>query len=103
MRGRNGDSGTFCTASFCGKEAELWGELVEKATQCVPCRGGSGEGAGLSTATVFLPGGDPRNGAHVVDPDCAEGKCFCHALYGSEKPWGCARKPRAPRAHVMSQ
>ena len=103
VRGRNGDSGTFCTASFCGKEAELWEELVEKATQCVPCKqqgkregGGEGEGAGLSTATVFLPGGDPRNGAHVVDPDCAEGKCFCHALYGSEKPWGCARASPRP-------
>ena len=55
-------------------------ELVEKAKTCAPCvTGGEGEGGGeggLSTATVFLPGGDPCNGVHVVDPDCAEDKCF---------------------------
>ena len=93
VRGPKGDSGTFCTASFCGKEADLWEMLVAQATQCAPCAA-VGEGT-LSTATVFLPDGDPRNGAHTANPDCAEGKCFCHALYGGLKPWGCAPQPPA--------
>ena len=38
---------------------------------------------------MFLIKGDECNEAHSVDPEHPEGKCFCHALHGEQKDWGC--------------
>ena len=50
------------------------------------------DGGELSTACVFLIKDDERNGAHSVDPEHPEGKCFCHALHGEQKDWGCVSR-----------
>jgi hypothetical protein len=40
---------------------------------------------------VFLPKHTPKFGQHVVNPDTpGPGKCYCHAMYGAPKEWGCA-------------
>lgn len=69
----------FCVASFPGAFIVQWGSLMQC---CEPGR--------LSSACVFLPPSDPerRFGQHRYNPD-TPGKCFCHALYGDAKDWGC--------------
>ncbi len=49
---------------------------------------GVGGPALVSTACVFLPAGSVRHGRHTPDEESA-GRCFCYALYGEPKPWGC--------------
>ena len=44
-------------------------------------------GGNLSTACVFLTAA--QQGGHTPNPEDAHGRCFCHALYGEEKAWGC--------------
>ena len=92
--GVTGGAGACCTVSFPGQYKDLWDELVHKATHALSAVVG-----GLSTACVFILGpnpdrshnekGDERFGMHVANPECGEGKCFCHALYGETKFWGC--------------
>ena len=43
------------------------------------------EDGGLSTACVFLTAAD--QGRHCDNPET--GECWCCALYGEPKPWGC--------------
>jgi hypothetical protein len=50
---------------------------------------------GAACSCVFLPDeGSLGYGEHVADPDyggtseCTS-ECFCHAIYGVKKPWGC--------------
>ena len=76
MAGANGHHGTVCTCSFPGAYKGQWDALVETAQ--------NGE---LSTACVFLTAA--QQGNHTQNPEDAQGRCFCHALYGEEKPWGC--------------
>jgi len=74
-----GGRGNICVVSFPGKFIKMWGDLVR-----------SGRDRELSTACVFLPNDDPkgRHGQHTEDPE-RNGRCYCHGLYGSPKPWGC--------------
>ena len=77
VAGRFGHHGTLCTASFCGARKDKWDQLVQEA-----------QADGLSTACVFLPKGDENFGKHDENEE-TPGKCFCHALYGEPKFWGC--------------
>ena len=76
VAGPNGHHGTMCTCSFVGIEKDLWDALVATA-----------QGGNLSTACVFLTAA--QQGGHTPNPEDAQGRCFCHALYGEEKAWGC--------------
>ena len=61
---------------FPGAYKDLWDALVATA-----------QGGNLSTACVFLTAA--QQGGHTRNPEDAHGRCFCHALYGEEKAWGC--------------
>jgi len=74
--GPNGDHGTFCTASFPGEYKKEWDRLVQRA-----------EGGMLSTACVFLT--QDRQGTHADNTEPGASGCWCHALYGEPKEWGC--------------
>jgi len=69
----------MCVVSFPGKYVDMWNLLVRS------CKDRT-----LSSACVFLPKEDPKKrfGEHAADPE-GRGRCYCHALYGGVKPWGC--------------
>ena len=69
-----------CVCSWPGKYESAWDVLVE-----------SSRGGDMSAAAVFLPEGSKEYGHHdlrLYADDGDEG-CWCHALYGEAKPWGC--------------
>ena len=64
--------GIPCVASWPGVYAKLWDDLVVK-----------GKNSELSAAVVFLPEHTRHYGQHGSDA------CYCEAMYGEVKPWGC--------------
>ena len=74
VAGQFGHHGTMCTCSFPGEYKAAWEKLTDTA-----------EDGGLSTACVFLTAAD--QGRHCDNPET--GECWCCALYGEPKPWGC--------------
>jgi hypothetical protein len=79
--GVSDEMGSYDVVSFPGKYGALgWGAVVAYAQD---------PDVNFSAATVFLP--DERSdgfGEHVTNPE-TPGKCWCHALYGESKPFGC--------------
>ena len=72
---------TVC--SWPGKYATAWDELVAGSRQ-----------DDISAAVVFLPEGPDHYGFHDPIPTKQDlqdlhGECWCTALYGECKPWGC--------------
>ncbi|CAK9046475.1 unnamed protein product [Durusdinium trenchii] len=74
------EPGTACIASWPGLYATAWHYLARQA------RGGQ-----TSAAVVFLPEGTQYYGNHCPIPveEGLCGACWCFALYGEEKEWGC--------------
>jgi hypothetical protein len=70
--------GGNCVVSFPGKYEEGWNGAVHK-----------GNFKETSVACVFLPSGSERFGQHSVDHDDTQARCYCFAIYGDQKPWGC--------------
>jgi len=69
---------THCIASFPGAYLDEWEGLGQFFA----------DGA-LSSACVFLPRSDHGcYGQHCSDPETPN-QCYCRALYGARKPWGC--------------
>jgi len=66
------ESGHNCIASFPGKYPDFW-DAVTSLTR-------------VSVACVFLTDAASGLGQHAVDPESAEGACYCHQIYGSIKP-----------------
>jgi hypothetical protein len=75
------EEGGKCVASFPGKYEEGWNSIVKLSGNSI---------AAVSVACVFLPMLTPRFGTHEIDHEGKEGKCYCHALYGVKKVWGCS-------------
>jgi hypothetical protein len=69
--------GVDCVTSFPGKYENGWNAVVH-----------AGKVELMSVACVFLPQGTQHFGAHYPNPE-TPAKCFCHALYGEKKQWGC--------------
>jgi hypothetical protein len=74
-------NGASNIASFPGKYGPSgWGKAVASAKD---------EFLDLSVSCVFLPNRSSLGfGEHALNPDIP-GECFCAALYGERKPWGC--------------
>ncbi|CAK9018640.1 Uncharacterized protein SCF082_LOCUS14167 [Durusdinium trenchii] len=74
------EPGTACVASWPGIYATAWHYLAMRA------RGGQ-----TSAAVVFLPKGTQHYGKHYPIPkeEGLQGECWCFALYGEKKEWGC--------------
>ena len=72
--------GTACIASWPGLYATAWHYLARQA-----------QGGQTSAAVVFLPEGTQYYGNHCPIPveEGLCGACWCFALYGEEKEWGC--------------
>eukprot|EP00935_MAST-01C_sp_MAST-1C-sp1_P001276 g1276.t1 len=91
-----GEVGVPCIASFPGKFELSWKEVVLL-----------GRNESLSVACVFLPKHTPSFGQHQTDPEATEGRCYCHAIYGEPKPWGCVWfevwKRNCRHAHALGQ
>ena len=70
-------AGRPCICSWPGRYESAWDKLVERTE--------------TSAATVFLPRFAPSYGQHSRIPksERLDGECWCTALYGSRKPWGC--------------
>ena len=81
--GDRGDHGTLCTVSFPGVSKAQWDALVRLAKL-----------GRLSTACVFITSIQMEvlrveSRLHCTNPEGADGECWCHALYGEPKFWGC--------------
>ena len=74
------EEGGKCVASFPGKYEDGWNSIVKLSGNSI---------AKVSVACVFLPMLTPRFGTHEIDDECKEGRCYCRALYGVKKVWGC--------------
>lgn len=69
-----------CICSWPGIYVSAWDALVHASKD--------GE---LSAAVVFLPEGSQDYGKHdsIPEEEQLNGDCWCEALYGERKPWGC--------------
>jgi hypothetical protein len=72
--------GGKCVASFPGKYEDGWNSIIKLSGNSI---------AKVSVACVFLPMLTPRFGTHEIDVECKEGSCYCFAIYGAKKVWGC--------------
>ena len=77
-------AGCHTVSSWPGKYERAWDALVA----------GSRDYGAISAAVVFLPEGSRDFGQHDSIPIRADlrdlkGTCWCTALYGERKPWGC--------------
>ena len=113
-----GCRGQACYVSFPGQYADKWEALVNKVhdsegaewsnmtSRAAGYSGGIVDPNAFKSACVFLqPGGRSGYGHHCYDVGQPAGhhtyitretsvtmpgkKCYCHFIYGAQKPWGC--------------